>query len=114
VPARVGTTTSLGATQALEEEGRGRVLVVDTGASMRCAVLGDNLAAMGVKNGWSVRAPPLKGGALLRGRALPPSHLSMVHKHTASTAAWLHSTKVEACFVLPAWLPVGMSCAQMH
>eukprot|EP00892_Ulva_mutabilis_P004737 jgi/Ulvmu1/2635/UM014_0087.1 len=38
---------------ALEEEGKGRVLVVDTGASMRCAVLGDNLAAMGVKNGWS-------------------------------------------------------------
>lgn len=42
--------------QALEEEGKGRVLVVDTGASMRCAVLGDNLAAMGVKNGWSVRS----------------------------------------------------------
>lgn len=41
--------------QALEEEGKGRVLVVDTGGSMRCAVLGDNLAAMGVKNGWSVR-----------------------------------------------------------
>ena len=40
--------------QALEEEGKGRVLVVDTGASMRCAVLGDNLAAMGAKNGWSV------------------------------------------------------------
>jgi regulator of ribonuclease activity A len=29
------------------------VLVVDAGASTRCAVLGDNLAAMGVKNGWS-------------------------------------------------------------
>lgn len=40
---------------ALEEKGKGRVLVVDTGASMRCAVLGDNLAAMGAKNGWSVR-----------------------------------------------------------
>eukprot|EP01025_Chloroclados_australasicus_P023192 TRINITY_DN23592_c0_g1_i9.p1 TRINITY_DN23592_c0_g1~~TRINITY_DN23592_c0_g1_i9.p1 ORF type:complete len:225 (-),score=22.86 TRINITY_DN23592_c0_g1_i9:197-871(-) len=39
--------------KALEEDGGGRVLVVDTGASMRCAVLGDNLAAMGVKNGWS-------------------------------------------------------------
>jgi regulator of ribonuclease activity A len=43
--------------QALEEPGRGRVLVVDAGASMRCAVLGDNLAAMGVSNGWSVRCP---------------------------------------------------------
>ena len=41
--------------QALEEDGNGRVLVVDAGASMRCAVLGDNLAAMGVRNKWSVR-----------------------------------------------------------
>lgn len=39
--------------KALEEQGNGRVLVVDAGASLRCAVLGDNLAAMGVKNGWS-------------------------------------------------------------
>ena len=43
--------------RALEERGDGRVLVVDTGGSMRCAVLGDNLAAMGAKNGWSVRVP---------------------------------------------------------
>ena len=50
-------TESVVGVQALEEDGRGRVLVVDTGASMRCAVLGDNLAAMGVKNGWSVRHP---------------------------------------------------------
>eukprot|EP00894_Picocystis_sp_ML_P004858 jgi/Pico_ML_1/55375/g1069.t1 len=38
---------------ALEEPGNGRVLVVDGGGSLRCAVLGDNLAAMAVKNGWS-------------------------------------------------------------
>eukprot|EP01025_Chloroclados_australasicus_P014237 TRINITY_DN1666_c1_g1_i1.p5 TRINITY_DN1666_c1_g1~~TRINITY_DN1666_c1_g1_i1.p5 ORF type:complete len:162 (-),score=10.85 TRINITY_DN1666_c1_g1_i1:1286-1771(-) len=30
--------------QALEEEGKGRVLVVDGGASMRCALLGDKLS----------------------------------------------------------------------
>ena len=40
--------------QALEEDGTGRVLVVDGGASMRCALLGDNIAEMGYKNGWSV------------------------------------------------------------
>jgi regulator of ribonuclease activity A len=34
-------------------EGRGRVLVVDGGASMRCAVLGDLLAAKAVDSGWS-------------------------------------------------------------
>jgi regulator of ribonuclease activity A len=38
---------------ALEEPGAGRVLVVDGGASMRCALLGDNIAEMGYKNGWS-------------------------------------------------------------
>ena len=38
---------------ALEEPGRGRVLVVDGGASTRCALLGDNLAEMAATNGWS-------------------------------------------------------------
>jgi regulator of ribonuclease activity A len=40
--------------KALEEPGRGRVLVVDAGGSLRCAVLGDNLAANAQNNGWSV------------------------------------------------------------
>lgn len=39
--------------QALEERGEGRVLVVDGGGSMRCALLGDQLAALGHKNGWA-------------------------------------------------------------
>lgn len=39
--------------KALEEQGRGRVLVVDGGGSKRCALLGDNIAAMAVENGWS-------------------------------------------------------------
>ena len=38
---------------ALEEKGEGRVLVVDAGASKRCALLGDFLAETGTKNGWS-------------------------------------------------------------
>lgn len=41
--------------KALEEQGQGRVLVVDGGGSMRCALLGDNIAEMACKNGWSVR-----------------------------------------------------------
>jgi len=49
--------------QSLEEDGRGRVLVVDGGASMRCALLGDNIAEMAYKNGWSV--------SLLINRMLP-------------------------------------------
>lgn len=39
--------------RALEEPGAGRVLVVDAGGSLRCAMLGDLLAAMGEKNGWA-------------------------------------------------------------
>lgn len=38
--------------RALEEPGHGRVLVVDGGASTRCAMLGDRLAALAVENGW--------------------------------------------------------------
>ena len=38
---------------ALEEPGEGRVLVVDGGASMRCALVGDKLAQLAMDNGWS-------------------------------------------------------------
>uniref|UniRef100_A0A0C9QLP2 4-hydroxy-4-methyl-2-oxoglutarate aldolase n=1 Tax=Wollemia nobilis TaxID=56998 RepID=A0A0C9QLP2_9CONI len=37
----------------LEEEGHGRVLVVDGGGSLRCALMGGNLAALAQSNGWS-------------------------------------------------------------
>lgn len=36
----------------LAESGAGKVLVVDGGGSFRCALLGDQLAEMAVKNGW--------------------------------------------------------------
>lgn len=39
--------------QALEEPGRGRVLVVDGGGSLRCALVGDRLAALALDNGWT-------------------------------------------------------------
>lgn len=37
---------------AVEEPGRGRVLVVDAGGSLRRALVGGNLAASAAKNGW--------------------------------------------------------------
>jgi len=37
----------------LEEPGLGRVLVVDGGASQRCALLGGNIARLAFENGWS-------------------------------------------------------------
>jgi regulator of ribonuclease activity A len=39
--------------QVLEEPGVGRVLVVDGGGSLRCALVGDNLAALALGNGWA-------------------------------------------------------------
>lgn len=37
----------------LEAPGAGRVLVVDGGASTRCALVGDRLAQLAVENGWA-------------------------------------------------------------
>ncbi|MFZ2469889.1 MAG: ribonuclease E activity regulator RraA [Parvibaculum sedimenti] len=39
--------------QALEGPGNGRVLVVDGGGSLRCALFGGNLAVFAAKNGWA-------------------------------------------------------------
>lgn len=36
----------------LEEPGEGRVLVIDGGGSMRCALVGGSLAQLAVANGW--------------------------------------------------------------
>ena len=39
--------------KTLEQAGNGRILVIDGGGSMRRALVGDQLAAIAVKNGWS-------------------------------------------------------------
>lgn len=39
--------------ELLGKPGKGRILVVDAGGSMRCAMLGDILAQKGVDNGWA-------------------------------------------------------------
>jgi regulator of ribonuclease activity A len=39
--------------KTLDTPGEGRVLVIDGGGSLRCALLGDQLAALAVKNGWA-------------------------------------------------------------
>jgi len=37
----------------LEQPGGGRVLVVDGGGSLRCALVGDQMARLALENGWS-------------------------------------------------------------
>ncbi len=39
--------------QLVEEDGTGKVMVVDAGGSKRCAMLGDMLAAKAVENHWA-------------------------------------------------------------
>lgn len=39
--------------EILEQPGDGRVLVVDAGGSTRCAIVGDQIAALGMTNGWA-------------------------------------------------------------
>jgi len=38
--------------EQLAQPGQGKVLVVDGGGSLRCALLGDQVAAQAAKNGW--------------------------------------------------------------
>ena len=39
--------------QRVGERGNGRVLVVDGGGSLRCALVGDSVAGLALDNGWS-------------------------------------------------------------
>ena len=39
--------------KALERNGEGKVLVIDGGGSLRCALLGDQLGELAVKNKWN-------------------------------------------------------------
>lgn len=38
--------------EVFSENGRGKVLVIDGGGSLRCALVGDQLAILAQKNGW--------------------------------------------------------------
>lgn len=39
--------------EAFAEDGKGKVLVIDGGGSLRCALVGDQLAILAAKNGWA-------------------------------------------------------------
>lgn len=53
--------------RALEQPGHGRVLVVDGGGSVKVALLGDELAALAIENGW--------GGIIIEGSVRDVSRL---------------------------------------
>lgn len=71
----------------LEENGRGRVLVIDGGGSRRCALLGDTLTALALRNAWEgivvygcVRSVDLLGKMPIGVMALN-THPLRSHKH---------------------------------
>lgn len=37
---------------SFEQDGRGKVLVVDGGGSLHCAMMGDQVAGLGLRHGW--------------------------------------------------------------
>jgi regulator of ribonuclease activity A len=39
--------------QQISTPGEGRVLVIDAGGSLRCALVGDSIAGIGVEQGWA-------------------------------------------------------------
>ena len=61
--------------KALEQPGGGRVLVVDGGGSLRCALLGDQLAALAVSNQW---CGVLVFGAIRDSRAMAAMDLGVL------------------------------------
>jgi len=72
--------------EAVSKEGQGGVLIVDAGASLRCAMLGDILAAKAVENGWS--------GIILNGLIRDSDELSSMQLGIKALGAFpLKSTK---------------------
>jgi len=73
--------------QALSTPGKGRVLVVDGGGSLRCALLGDRLAEQASTNAWAgvvidgcVRDVQILAGIALGIKALAPHPRRSVKK----------------------------------
>ncbi len=87
---------------ALEEQAGGRVLVVDGGASLYCALLGDMLAAMAVNNGWTgvivngcVRDTAVIDGMDIGVRALAPHPRKSVKRGAGERDVVVHFSDVD-------------------
>jgi regulator of ribonuclease activity A len=74
---------------ALETPGRGRVLVVDGGGSLRRALVGGNLAALAHRNGWSgiVVHGCIRDAAEVAGTPLGVKALNTVPRKSATAGA---------------------------
>jgi regulator of ribonuclease activity A len=82
--------------QALEAPGRGRVLVIDGGGSLRTALVGGNLAALAHRNGWTgiVVYGCIRDTAELAGIPIGIKALQTVPRKSAKSGAGEHGVSV--------------------
>jgi regulator of ribonuclease activity A len=75
--------------QRVGEPGQGRVLVVDGGGSFRCALVGDNVASLALRNGWAglVLNACVRDVEELRGLAIGIKALGTCPRPSAKTGA---------------------------
>jgi regulator of ribonuclease activity A len=101
--------------EALQQPGNGRVLVVDAGGSLRVGVMGDRVAEVGVRNGWT--------GAIIYGAIRDSAGIDQLDfgvKALGATArrTWLHGTGHHAVpvtfggarFAAGAWVYADADC----
>lgn len=101
--------------EALQQPGDGNVLVVDAGGSSRVGVMGDRVAEVGVRNGWT--------GAIIYGAirdSVGIDQLDFGVKALGATArrTWLHGTGHHAVpvtfggarFAAGAWVYADADC----
>jgi regulator of ribonuclease activity A len=75
--------------QVLQTPGRGRVLVVDGGGSLRVALVGGNLAGLAQRNGWTgvVVHGCIRDSAELRATAIGVKALQAIPRRSAKAGA---------------------------
>jgi regulator of ribonuclease activity A len=104
--------------EALQQPGKGRILVVDAGGSLRVGVMGDRVAEVGVRNGWT--------GAIIYGAIRDSAgiyRLDFGVKALGTTArrTWIHGTGHHAVpvtfggarFTTGAWVYADADCVMV-
>ena len=86
-----------GVEKILETDGTGKVLIVDGGASLRCALTGDRLAGIGIKNNWSgiIINGCIRDSATIAGLNIGVKALNTYPISKVTTTQWPENIDVE-------------------
>jgi regulator of ribonuclease activity A len=100
--------------ETVATEGRGRVLVIDAGGSVRCGMFGDNLASKAIENGWAgiilwgcIRDAEVIARLPLGVKALGVHPLKSVKQGAGAMACDLHFAGID-------WHPGNMIYADLN